>query len=238
MHSTTAVRTVQLSCEPTKKGLKDAGFAPLRVAAKNVNFGIPYGRSAEAIARQCKEEGVDVSIDDCQAMIDQYFTTYPGTSSFLEECRSRSQNEQWMVGSFGRFRRFIATRDRSVVGEQQRQAQNFPIQNTVADAVWQAVYNFHRFRKENAGHDYLMSLQIHDALLFEVPIPQLRSFLHDVLRPCMVDRVPIWPRTLGNQPMPVTQPYYFGLDYDVQINWGEEISEELAIAEGIDLDLI
>lgn len=238
MHSNTAVRTFQLPCEPTKKGLKEAGFAPLRVAAKNVNFGIPYGRSAEAIARQCKEEGVDVSIEDCQAMIDQYFNTYPGTSSFLEECRSRSQNEQWMVGSFGRFRRFIATRDRSVVGEQQRQAQNFPIQNTVADAVWQAVYNFHRFRKENVGHDYLMSLQIHDALLFEVPIPQLRSFLHDVLRPCMVDQVPIWPRTLGNKPMAVTQPYYFGLDFDVQINWGEDISEELATAEGIDLDLI
>jgi uracil-DNA glycosylase family 4 len=238
MHSNTAVRTFQLSCEPTKKGLKDAGFAPLRVAAKNVNFGIPYGRSAEAIARQCKEEGVEVSEADCQKMIDGYFETYPGTTTFLQECRNRSQGQRWMTGSFGRFRRFIATRDRSVIGEQERQAQNFPIQNTVADAVWQAVYNFHLFRQMNKGYDYLLSLQIHDALLFEVPIPQLRDFLENVLRPCMVDNVPIWPRTLGNLPMDVTEPHYFGLDYDVEVNWGESISEDLAKSLGIDLDLI
>lgn len=238
IHSQAAVATFQLPCAPTKKGLKDAGYAPLRVAAKNVNFGIPYGRSAEAIARQCKEEGVDVSIDDCQRMIDGYFVRYPGTAGFLQECRDRSQNQRWMAGSFGRMRRFISTRDRSVIGEQERQAQNFPIQNTVADAVWQATYNFVEFRRQNPEYHYRMLLQIHDALLFEVPIPELRPFLENVLHPCMIDQVPIWPRYLDNTPMNVETPYHFGIDHDVQVNWGEDIEEDLARELGIDLELV
>lgn len=39
IHSHTAVNTFRLPCIPTKAGLKEAGFSPLRVAAKNVNFG-------------------------------------------------------------------------------------------------------------------------------------------------------------------------------------------------------
>ena len=237
IHSHTAVDTFQLPCDPTKKGLKRGGFSPLRVAAKNVNFGIPYGRSAEAIARQCKEEGVDVSVDDCQRMIEGYFVRYPGTAQFLQECRRRSQEDRWMAGSFGRMRRFISTRERSVVGEQQRQAQNFPIQNTVADAVWQATYNCWEFRRQNPEYTYRMLLQIHDALLFEVPIPQLGMFLDNVLRPCMIDNVPIWPRYLDNTPMNVEEPYHFGIDYDVQLNWGEDITEDVARANGIDFAL-
>lgn len=237
IHSHTAVDTFQLPCPPTKKGLKDAGYSPLRVAAKNVNFGIPYGRSAEAIARQCKEEGVDVSEEDCQRMIDGYFVRYPGTGQFLANCERRSQEERWMAGPFGRMRRFIATRDRGVIGEQQRQAKNFPIQNCVADAAWTAIYNFWEFQRLHPDYHYRMLLQIHDALLFEVPIPEVGRFFSDVLRPCMIDNVPIWPRYLDNTPMNVSEPYHFGIDHKVQLNWGEDISEEAAHAVGLDLSL-
>lgn len=239
IHSQTAVRTFQLSCAPTKNGLKDSGFSPLRVAAKNVNFGIPYGRSAEAIARQCREEGVDVSEAECQLMIDFYFQQYSGTEAFLAECRRRSQNEQWLSGCYGRKRRFIKSRDRSVVGEQERQAQNFPIQNTVADAVWQAVANFHGYQQQPSALLFQMLLQIHDALLFEVPFTNVAAFAYGVneqpslLQQLMVTQVPIWPRFLDNTPMPVTAPYHFGIDFDVQINWGESITEEVAQREGI-----
>jgi len=238
IHSHTAVDTFQLDCEPTKQGLVGAGLSPLRIAAKNVNFGIPYGRSAEAIARQCKEEGVEVSIEDTQKMIDGYFTRYPGTTEFLAECRRRSQEDRWVAGSFGRFRRFIATRERSVIGDQERQSQNFPIQNMVADAVWMATYNFHECKRWHPEYGYKILLQIHDALLFEVPIPELRVFHNEVLPECMVQNVPIWPRYLDNTPMPVDSPYHFGIDTDVQINWGEKISEQDATELGIDLELI
>ena len=54
----------------------------------------------------------------------------------------------------------------------------------------------------------------------------------------MVEQVPIYPRRLDNVPMTVEQPYFFGIDSDVQINWGENITEDQANALGIPLDLI
>jgi uracil-DNA glycosylase family 4 len=244
IHSQTAVRAFALQCPPTKKGLKEAGKKGLRVAAKNVNFGIPYGRMAPAIARQCREEGVQVSIDETQRLIDMYFDTYQGTVEFLAECRQRVQDPQWLRTVFGRYRRFIASHDRMVVGEQERQAQNFPIQGTVADAVSRAVDNLYYYRFE-VDIMYRLLLQIHDAVLFEVPIHQLRAFVEgengqpSVLQECMINRVPIWPTFLdGTRRTDVTEPYHFGIDYDVQLNWGEDITEDQAKELGIPLDLI
>jgi uracil-DNA glycosylase family 4 len=244
IHAQTAVRVFQLPCIPTKKGMGKE-YAPLRVAAKNVNFGIPYGRAAEAIARQCKEEGVQISVEDTQRIIDFYFQQYPGTEAFLAECRRRSQEEKWLAGCFGRMRRFVSSRERSVIGEQQRQAQNFPIQNTVADAVNVAVWNLMSYRWEHPEVTYRMLLQIHDALLFEVPIEHLHRFAVDVkddagniiqpcvLRECMVNRVPIWPRHLDNTPMAIAQPYHFGIGIDVHYNWGQDLTHDEDVALGL-----
>ena len=199
---------------------------------------IPYGRSAEAISRQCKEEGEEVSESDCQLMIDNYFRKYPGTAAFLANCEKRSQEDRWLAGPFGRFRRFISTRDRGVVGEQKRQSRNFPIQNGVADAASLAIYNFWEYKKQNPVYQFRLALQIHDSLLFEVPIPELRHFIKNVMRQCMVENVPIWPRYLDNTPMPVAKPYHFGIDYKIQLNWGEDIAEEDMKRLGIDPELL
>ena len=227
IHSRQAVKAFNLShIEPTKKGLAEAGRSSLRIAAKNVNFGIPYGRGAEAIARQCKEEGVDVTADECQAMIDAYFESYPGTADFLAECRARSQNPGWLVGPYGRLRRFVGSNgDRGVVGEQQRQAQNFPIQGGVADAVSLALANFMRYRKEHPEIAYDIALQIHDAIMLIVPIEHAETVYTEVVPKCMVDDVPFWPRRLDGTPIPVSEPYHFGADREVFIHWGEKLKK-------------
>jgi len=224
IHSRQAVKAFNLvGVEPTKDGLKAAKKAGLRVAAKNVNFGIPYGRGAEAIARQCKEEGVDVSADDCQKMIDAYFDTYPKTADFLAECRARSQDPRWIVGPYGRYRRFLPSTDRAVIGEQQRQAQNFPIQGGVADAVSLALYNFYQYRTEHEDIDYKIILQIHDAIVLCVPLQHAERVYKEVIPECMIRRVPFWPRYLDGRPIPVAEPYYFGSESDVFVHWGEDI---------------
>lgn len=249
IHSQTAVRAFNLTCAPTKTGLKNAGKKGLRVAAKNVNFGIPYGRMAPAIARQCREEGVHVTIEETQRLIDMYFATYRGTVEFLAECRRRVEDPQWLCTAFGRYRRFIRSTDRMVQGEQERQAQNFPIQGTVADAVSRAIDNLYNYRYEPGVLDrtgwYRLLLQIHDAILFEVPIPYLRAFVRgvdghpSVINECMINRVPIWPTYLdGRRRENIAEPYHFGVDYDVMLNWGEEITEAQAQEFGIPLDLI
>lgn len=235
IHSQQAVKAFQLKgVTPTKTGMKDAGKKGLRVAAKNVNFGIPYGRGPEAIARQCKEEGVEVTPEDCQKMIDAYFQSYPRTFDFLAECRARSQNPGWLVGPFGRYRRFVPTADRSVIGEQERQAQNFPIQGGVADAVSIALNNFYQYRKTHPDVEYKIALQIHDAIMLIVPIAHAERVYNEVVPRCMVKEVPFWPRALDGSLIPVKEPYHFGADREVFVHWGEKLKAEQARALGLD----
>ena len=228
IHSRQAVKVFNLSnVEPTKSGLVKAGCKGLRIAAKNVNFGIPYGRGAEAIARQCKEEGVSVTPDDCQAMIEAYFDSYPRTAEFLATCRKRSQDPGWLVGPYGRFRRFVRVghKDRAVIGEQERQAQNFPIQGGVADAVSLALANFVHYREMHPEIDYNIALQIHDAIILMVPIEHAEQVYKEVIPRCMVEQVPFWPRYLNGDIIPVEKPYHFGMDREVFVHWGEKLHE-------------
>lgn len=236
IHSQQAVKTFNLkNITPTKKGMKEAGVKGLRVAAKNVNFGIPYGRGAEAIARQCEEEGETVTTAECQAMIDSYFTSYPNTVNFLANCRTRSQSPGWLVGPYGRFRRFVqpAKDDRAVIGEQQRQAQNFPIQGGVADAVSLALYNFLQYRNEHPEIEYKIALQIHDAIVLIVPFEHAEAVYKDVIPACMVDRLPFWPRNLDGTLIPIAEPYRFSMSRDVFTHWGENLTAEEAAKLGL-----
>lgn len=236
IHSQQACRAFRLTnVVPTKTGMKNAGKKGLRVAAKNVNFGIPYGRGADAIARQCKEEGVDVSVEECQVMIDAYFESYPGTWDFLAECRRRSQEDGWLVGPYGSYRRFMKSNDRQVVGEQERQAQNFPIQNGVADAVSIALYNFRKYREEHPELQYKLVLQIHDAVVLMCPIAQAERIYNEVIPTCMIDRVPFWPRHLDGKLMTqVTEPYHFGVDREIFTHWGVKVKGDKAREMGME----
>lgn len=236
IHSQQAVKAFNIQgVEPTKKGLISVGKKGLRVAAKNVNFGIPYGRGPEAIARQCKEEGVDVTPAECQEMIDAYFDSYPKTKDFLAECRRRSQEDGFLVGPYGRARRFVPAppHERAVRGEQERQAQNFPIQGGVADAVSIALNNFYRYRAEHPSVQYDIALQIHDAIVLIVPIPHAEFVYKTVVPLCMVDQVPFYPRNLDGTLIPDAGPYHFGADRDVFVHWGEKIKPDAARALGL-----
>lgn len=233
IHSRQAIKTFNITdVEPTSKAMKAAGKKGLRVAAKNVNFGIPYGRGAEALSRQCKEEGHDVSAEECQAMIEAYFSSYPKTKPFLAECRERSQNPGWIVGPYGRFRRFIPSKDRAIRGEQERQAQNFPIQGGVADAVSLALRNFYRYREEHPEVKYKIGLQIHDAIVLIVPIEHAEQVYKEVVPLCMVDQVPFYPRNLDGTPINAG-PYYFGSSREVFVHWGEVLKPSEAAALGL-----
>lgn len=234
IHSQQAVKTFRLKgVTPTKKGMEAAGVKGLRVAAKNVNFGIPYGRGAEALARQCKEEGHDVTADQCQAMIEAYFSSYPKTKEFLAECRARSQEPGFLVGPYGRMRRFVPSADRAVRGEQERQAQNFPIQGGVADAVSIALSNFYQYREEHTDIDYKIAMQIHDAIMLIVPIEHAERVYKEVIPKCMVDDVPFWPRRLDGVLIPNAGPYHFGADRDVFVHWGEKLKPQQAKELGL-----
>jgi uracil-DNA glycosylase family 4 len=255
MHSATAVEAFRLNCPPTPEGLKSIGRKGARVAAKNVRFGVPYGRSAEALARQCHEMGArDVTVQDCQRLIDNYHERYQATSRFLTDCELRPSTLGWMIGAFGRERRFQQVDDRSVMAEQGRQAKNFPIQNLVADAIMLCMYNLAEIRRREPefAKMFRVVLQIHDALVLEVKVPYIKTVKEDVIPACMCGPdlrwglgVPVMPRTLDGipfndkslreegDPRYREQSYYFDVDTEIFTKWSEPISYEHGKSLGI-----
>ena len=225
LHSHVAVETFNLNCPPTKKGLAEAGYKGKRVGAKNVIFGGNYGRSAEAIARQCKEEGVAITVDEVKQVMDNLYSRYSEIPVLQSKLRERVGAEGWIRSCMGRLRRFIPSNDPQVMGDLQRQALNFPFQSHVADAVSCALYNLMEYEEKEAL-GYKVVLTIHDAIVLEVPLRSVDEVVDRVLPECMVSRVPFKAADCDGNPYPDSPVYNFGIDTDVQAYWGVPLTKE------------
>lgn len=233
VHSRIAVEAFQLDCEPTKAGLKSIGLGHMRNAAKAVVFGYFYGQGPDAAARKAKEEsGKDISVDDCKKLMARLEHKYPNLVAYFNSCRSRVRNDMWMCNCFGRYRRFKPTTDRQALGESERQGLNYNMQSTVADAVSRALDYMYHYRETHSDIDYKIILQIHDAILLEVPFEHAGRVWSEVIPECMVSRVPIYPCHLNGKPTG-KGPYYLGAGRDAYLRWGEELKKEDCIKLGL-----
>ena len=70
-------------------------------------------------------------------------------------------------------------------------------------------------------------LQIHDAVLLEVPYEHVRVVAEDILPFAMRDCVPIFPTDLEGKAT-TKDPYYLGVEADMMLHWGEKLSDEKA----------
>jgi uracil-DNA glycosylase family 4 len=215
-------------CPATKDALAICGYKALRVAAKNVMFGFAYGRGAEAIQRQCKEEGANVSIEEAQALIDGLKAMYTGLPVYFDGCRLRVRNPGWICSSGGYFRRIQGKiEDRQVQGELERQFMNFRIQNLVAYAASRACDHLMQYRREHPEVEFKLALQIHDAVILKVPYKWVEHVYDVVLPECMCKRVPIWATDLDGYVLPhAPDPYYLNIDKEVMFRWSEKIYED------------
>jgi uracil-DNA glycosylase family 4 len=233
IHSNITVLAFRLTCPPTKSGLKAIGKGHLRVVAKAIIFGLAYGRGAKAIALALREEGVDVSIEDAQLIIDTVLRMYPGLSPFFAACCERAIKERWLCGCFGRYRRFSRARDRRSEGDIERQAMNFPIQGMVGDAASRAADYLYHYRETHPLVDYRILLQIHDAFLLEVPYGHVGVVMNEVLPHCMSECVPIWPSDLAGTPNG-TGPYRMGVDVKCCTSWGSTMQPDEYLSRKLD----
>lgn len=235
IHSKTACQAFKLDCAPTKKGLKSIGKVGIRVAAKNVRFGVPYGRSAAAISRQCLEEGTIVSIEECEGLVLGYHQMYPQASRYLTLCESRPIAPGWMVSPFGRYRRFAATDDEKILASYGRSAKNFCIQSSVADWVMILMWKLVEYRRRHGGapgKQFQMSLQVHDALVLRVPYASVEWVWNEVVPSC-IRMIPIVPRTLDGVLLLGQGPYYFGVDMELFRHWSVKLKHDDLVALGI-----
>lgn len=216
LHSEMAVKGYHLSCIPAEvKKL----WPHYRVLAKASNFGIAYGRGANALVRAAQAEGVETDKASAQRLIDTFFNEFPQTKVFFEECHEAVIDPGYVENAFGRRRYFLPTDDERIRAKQEREAGNMPIQGTVGDALSIALYNLYRLRN---AYDmkFRLVLTIHDAVILEVPVAEVEEVKSIILPACMSAgaRIPTIGLTLG-------------IDIEVMRRWGEHISEEQALEE-------
>ena len=221
IHSNVAVSTFKLGCPATKKGLKDIGKAGMRTAAKAVVFGYAYGQGADSTARKAKQEGVIISVSEAQDLINGLTAMYPRLPIYFGDCRSRVNDPGWICNAFGRYRRFMPSKDRMVVAEYERQSMNFPIQSAVADAMSCALDHIYTYR-DNApkGMTYDIILQVHDAVILEVPYACVEWVVDTVLPVCMSEKVEIRSCNLdGTMRRGDSGPFHLGIATEVFTKW-------------------
>lgn len=232
IHSNVAKLAFQLACHPSKFGLFLLKKSHFRTLAKNVIFGIAYGRGAKAIALQAKEQGINVSPEEAQVVIDAIFRMYPELVPFFEAAKQRATNDKWLCSCYGRLRRFPTTSDYKMEGEFERQAMNFPIQSMIASAVDRGLaYLDQAIDDQGLTDDIRLLLAIHDAGLVECRY-ELVPYAKKLIQWAMVEKVPIYPSTLDGVPRG-DGPYFLGLDFQVESHWGEPYTEAQQIELGM-----
>jgi DNA polymerase-1 len=139
-----------------------------RGRAKAVNFGIVYGISPFGLAAQ-----LGIPQAEARAYIDRYFARYAGVQAFIEKTLEETRKTGSVRTLFGRVRPIpdIESRNPNQRGFAERTAINTPLQGTAADLIKLAMISLDRKLAER-GLKTRMVLQVHDELLFEVPLDE------------------------------------------------------------------
>jgi DNA polymerase-1 len=135
-----------------------------RARAKAVNFGIVYGISPFGLAAQL---GIEQKV--AKAYIERYFERYQGVAAFIEQTLEQVRRDQFVKTAFGRVRPIpdIQSRNPNQRGFAERTAINTPLQGTAADLIKVAMLRIDRAMRAR-GMRSVMTLQVHDELLFDV----------------------------------------------------------------------
>ena len=141
----------------------------MREIAKRVNFGIVYGQSAYGLSKD-----LEIPVYQAQDFIDAYFLRYPKVRSYIDAQIKKARDTGYVTTLLGRIRYIPEINNKNISIRQlaERQAVNTPIQGTASDLIKLAmikIFNQIKTRSLEAK----MILQIHDELVFDLPVSEL-----------------------------------------------------------------
>ncbi len=140
-----------------------------RRLAKTVVYAVLYGQSAFGLAQI-----TGMSNSEAADFIKRYHETFPHIKGYVDSTLNQARKQGYVNTLFGR-KRFIPDMRSMPVNERlalEREAINMPIQGANADLIKIAMIRLHHAIKVN-GLKTRMILQVHDELVFEVPVEEL-----------------------------------------------------------------
>ena len=152
--------------------------AAMRSHAKTINFGILYGMGKMRLARE-----TGMTQDEAQAFIDRYFANFPAVKGYIEKMKEEARKTGSVTTLLGRQRAIpdIDSKNGALRSAAENMAVNTPIQGTAADLIKIAMIAIDAWilRENLSGR---MVLQVHDELLFDVPLGEVETFKNEVPR--------------------------------------------------------
>lgn len=133
-----------------------------RMAAKIVNFGIPYGRTPAGVAKQLK-----ISKSEAKEYLEKWFAGAPKVKDYIAECHRMATAEPQEVyyTVFGRARHYYITSDS--IRHAENQSVNFPISSTANDLTIHSLVEIGKWLIEKGFDAYLVNT-VHDSIILEV----------------------------------------------------------------------
>ncbi|MDP3926529.1 MAG: DNA polymerase, partial [Hydrogenophaga sp.] len=151
------------------------GLEPAQVSseqrryAKVINFGLIYGMSAFGLAKA-------LAIDNTAAKnyITRYFDRFAGVKQYMDDTKEQAKAQGYVETVFGR--RLYLPEINSPNGQRrsgaERAAINAPMQGTAADLIKLSMVAVQKALDEQ-GRGTKMIMQVHDELVFEVPLSEV-----------------------------------------------------------------
>jgi DNA polymerase-1 len=140
-----------------------------RRLAKTVVYAVLYGQSAFGLSQV-----TGMSNSDAASFIRRYHETFPNVKVYVDGTLQQARTQGYVNTLYGR-KRFIPDMHALSHTERQaleREAINMPIQGTNADLIKIAMLRLHAALKEKRMKTRMI-LQVHDELVFEVPVEEL-----------------------------------------------------------------
>ncbi len=140
-----------------------------RRLAKTVVYAVLYGQSAFGLSQVTGMNNTEAA-----SFIRRYHEIFPNIKGYVDGTLNQARKQGYVNTLYGRKRFFPDMHALSHVERQalEREAVNMPIQGTNADLIKIAMINLHHGLREKHMKTRMI-LQVHDELVFEVPVEEL-----------------------------------------------------------------
>ncbi len=144
----------------------------MRRKAKAINFGIIYGISQYGLAKQ-----INVSNHEAADFLNAYFLKFPEIKVYMENTIKFCRKSGYVNNIFGRRSHFNGINDKNfnIRNFQERAAINAPIQGSASEIMRLAMIRLDKKLKNLKGNKSKILLQIHDELILEAPVKEVKN---------------------------------------------------------------
>jgi DNA polymerase I-like protein with 3'-5' exonuclease and polymerase domains len=193
IHKETAILISGLSRE-AYEALPDTtpdqrGKTDWRKRAKRLNFGIVYGIGADGLVGTLRKDGVHITEEQAQELIDRFFRVRPALARNIQRLMKKLDKQGYLRTFSGRWRRLpeAFSNDHEVQSRAHRQGVNFPIQDMASEMTLMSLVLIRKRLREKKLRSKLV-LTIHDSIVADCPREEALT-VASVMHECM-ERLP------------------------------------------------